>query len=299
MVLSMTPPLLYVTVLERGHGATSAGCPRQLLDFAVMGNFLLHDRIGNDRRGIHLPFAESFAAQISRAENARRWPERPRALRAAQERGFSGPDAGHGERRARDGGVFGERHGLGVCMVKDRAAAGKRYVPEIGRVGRTRHFFKKKPRTGEFVGAKVAVVTSSSFSGPVYLYKCVLSRILALREVGVVHSRIVVLDGRRRPLRRYGRNRPRPTLQQRYASSSCTCFRTKRLAHERPDVLVLDLMLPGDDGLAVCQRLRTAGDDVPVIMLTAKNEPIDRVAGGRRRLPRQALPAARTHGPHP
>ena len=41
----------------------------------------------------------------------------------------------------------------------------------------------------------------------------------------------------------------------------------RRLARSRPDLLVLDLMLPGDDGLAVCRRLRGAGDDIPIIML--------------------------------
>jgi two-component system phosphate regulon response regulator OmpR len=53
----------------------------------------------------------------------------------------------------------------------------------------------------------------------------------------------------------------------------------RRLARTRPDLLVLDLMLPGDDGLAVCRRLRGAGDDIPIIMLTAKSDPIDRVVG--------------------
>jgi two-component system, OmpR family, phosphate regulon response regulator OmpR len=53
----------------------------------------------------------------------------------------------------------------------------------------------------------------------------------------------------------------------------------RRLSRIRPDLLVLDLMLPGDDGLTVCRRLRSAGDDIPIIMLTAKSDPIDRVVG--------------------
>lgn len=53
----------------------------------------------------------------------------------------------------------------------------------------------------------------------------------------------------------------------------------RRLARERPDLLVLDLMLPGEDGLAVCRRLRAAHDDIPIIILTARSEPIDRVIG--------------------
>ena len=53
----------------------------------------------------------------------------------------------------------------------------------------------------------------------------------------------------------------------------------RRLARERPDLLVLDLMLPREDGLTLCRRLRDQGDDIPIIILTAKNDPIDRVIG--------------------
>jgi len=52
-----------------------------------------------------------------------------------------------------------------------------------------------------------------------------------------------------------------------------------RLARERPDLLVLDQMMPGDSGLVLCQRIRATGDDVGIIMLTARNEPTDRIAG--------------------
>lgn len=48
---------------------------------------------------------------------------------------------------------------------------------------------------------------------------------------------------------------------------------------ERYDLLVLDLMLPGEDGLSVCRRLRGAGDLTPIIMLTAKGEDVDRIIG--------------------
>ena len=48
---------------------------------------------------------------------------------------------------------------------------------------------------------------------------------------------------------------------------------------ERYDLLVLDLMLPGEDGLSICQRLRGGGDDTPIIMLTAKGEDVDRIKG--------------------
>lgn len=45
------------------------------------------------------------------------------------------------------------------------------------------------------------------------------------------------------------------------------------------DLLILDLMLPGEDGLSICRRLRGNHDDTPIIMLTAKAEDIDRIVG--------------------
>src|SRR6266581_5627979 len=53
----------------------------------------------------------------------------------------------------------------------------------------------------------------------------------------------------------------------------------KKLQRDPPHLLVLDLMLPGEDGLAVCRRLRGAGESVPIIMLTAKGEEVDRIVG--------------------
>jgi DNA-binding response OmpR family regulator len=53
----------------------------------------------------------------------------------------------------------------------------------------------------------------------------------------------------------------------------------KRLQRDPPHLLVLDLMLPGEDGLGVCRRLRGSGETVPIIMLTAKGEDVDRIVG--------------------
>lgn len=52
----------------------------------------------------------------------------------------------------------------------------------------------------------------------------------------------------------------------------------KLLAENRIDLMLLDLMLPGEDGLSLCRAVR-AGSRVPIIMLTAKGEEVDRVIG--------------------
>lgn len=51
------------------------------------------------------------------------------------------------------------------------------------------------------------------------------------------------------------------------------------LQRDSVDLIVLDLMLPGEDGLSICRRLRQAKDRTPIIMLTAKSEDIDRIVG--------------------
>ena len=47
----------------------------------------------------------------------------------------------------------------------------------------------------------------------------------------------------------------------------------------RPDLILLDIMLPGMDGLEVCKELRRNNTDVPILILTAKGEEIDKVVG--------------------
>jgi two-component system phosphate regulon response regulator OmpR len=53
----------------------------------------------------------------------------------------------------------------------------------------------------------------------------------------------------------------------------------KMMSRERFDLMVLDLMLPGEDGLSICRRLRGTKNNVPIIMLTAKGEEVDRIVG--------------------
>jgi two-component system, OmpR family, phosphate regulon response regulator OmpR len=54
---------------------------------------------------------------------------------------------------------------------------------------------------------------------------------------------------------------------------------TRIMLRETADLIVLDLMMPGEDGLSICRRLRAANDVTPIIMLTAKGEDIDRIVG--------------------
>ena len=51
------------------------------------------------------------------------------------------------------------------------------------------------------------------------------------------------------------------------------------LLRETADLIVLDLMMPGEDGLSICRRLRAANDRTPIIMLSAKDEDVDRIVG--------------------
>ncbi|MCW5603549.1 MAG: two-component system response regulator OmpR [Burkholderiales bacterium] len=53
----------------------------------------------------------------------------------------------------------------------------------------------------------------------------------------------------------------------------------RQLARERYDLMVLDLMLPGEDGLSICRRLRGGEEKMPIIMLTAKGDDVDRIVG--------------------
>lgn len=76
-------------------------------------------------------------------------------------------------------------------------------------------------------------------------------------------------------------------LLQRYFSENNFQVRTvpdgqsldKAMAREPADLLVLDLMMPHEDGLSICRRLRAANENVPIIMLTAKGDPIDKIIG--------------------
>ena len=73
-----------------------------------------------------------------------------------------------------------------------------------------------------------------------------------------------------------------------------------RVEHFRPDLVVLDIMLPDLDGIAITKRLRRDGIDIPVLFLTARDDAADKVEGlhrRRRRLRHQAVHPGRGHRP--
>src|SRR4051812_41590475 len=53
----------------------------------------------------------------------------------------------------------------------------------------------------------------------------------------------------------------------------------KQLGRERYDLVVLVLMLPGEDWLAICRRLRGQANAAAIVMLTAKGDEVDRIVG--------------------
>jgi len=53
----------------------------------------------------------------------------------------------------------------------------------------------------------------------------------------------------------------------------------RKALEETPDLIILDIMLPEMDGLEVCRELRQKNISIPIIMLTAKGEEIDKVVG--------------------
>ncbi len=70
---------------------------------------------------------------------------------------------------------------------------------------------------------------------------------------------------------------------------------------DRPDGLVLDVMMPRLDGLEVCSQLRSTGDDLPILVLTARDTISERVAGldaGADDYLPEAVRARRASGPH-
>jgi two-component system alkaline phosphatase synthesis response regulator PhoP len=53
----------------------------------------------------------------------------------------------------------------------------------------------------------------------------------------------------------------------------------ERVNNDHPSLIVLDIMLPGIDGIEVCKRLRAQANPIPILMLTARDEDIDKIIG--------------------
>lgn len=53
----------------------------------------------------------------------------------------------------------------------------------------------------------------------------------------------------------------------------------QRITRFAPDLVILDRMMPGGNGVDACRRLRALHEDIPIILLTAKDEPVDRIIG--------------------
>ena len=88
--------------------------------------------------------------------------------------------------------------------------------------------------------------------------------------------RILVVDDERSITELLAYNLRRNGFQVSVAEDGRQALRMAR--SEQPDLVVLDLMLPGLDGLDVCRELRR-GSSVPIIILTARDEEVDRVVG--------------------
>ena len=62
-------------------------------------------------------------------------------------------------------------------------------------------------------------------------------------------------------------------------TADCGATMDRMMARETFSLVILDLMLPGEDGLSICRRLRAGEPQQPIIMLTAKGDDIDRIVG--------------------
>ena len=89
--------------------------------------------------------------------------------------------------------------------------------------------------------------------------------------------RILVVDDERAVRESLGRALELEGYNVEYAADGGEAL--YRLEAEQPDAVVLDVLMPGIDGLEVARRVRKSGNRVPVLMLTAREEVQDRVAG--------------------
>ena len=97
--------------------------------------------------------------------------------------------------------------------------------------------------------------------------------------MAVQHLRILVVDDERAVRESLGRALELEGYEVELAADGADALMRLEAGEQQPDALVLDVLMPGVDGIEVCKRLRRAGSAIPVLMLTARDAVDDRVAG--------------------
>lgn len=133
-----------------------------------------------------------------------------------------------------------------------------------------------------FPSCRVLVGYWAGVSGPERLWslvrvRAVGSQLLLSTESKTVLMRILVVDDDRAVRESLRRSLQFNGYQVDLAADGQQAL--DMLAQNRPDLMVLDVMMPRVDGLEVARRLRSVGDDLPILVLTARDAVSDRVAG--------------------
>lgn len=92
-------------------------------------------------------------------------------------------------------------------------------------------------------------------------------------------QRLLLVEDDRRLARSYQRNLEAAGYLVEVVHDGALAYDTVCARPERFDALILDVLLPGRDGIAVCRALRRAGIEVPIVLLTALDQTEDKVAG--------------------
>lgn len=92
-------------------------------------------------------------------------------------------------------------------------------------------------------------------------------------------QRLLLIEDDRRLARSYQRNLEAEGYFVQVINDGDTAYETVRARPERFDALILDVLLPGRDGVTLCRDLRQAGVEVPIVLLTALDQTEEKVAG--------------------
>jgi two-component system alkaline phosphatase synthesis response regulator PhoP len=97
------------------------------------------------------------------------------------------------------------------------------------------------------------------------------------RRGGSLKGKIMVVDDEETLVRLITYNLNKEGYTTVFAQDGNTAW--ELIAREKPDLIILDLMIPGKDGLEICRDLRLQNNNIPIIILTAKDDEIDKVVG--------------------